>query len=138
MYTELAYGVVHENSEVFYCHSHIPIGPTSLIWPVLVTLVLRGRDHYSINEIPKRELFFCNIFKIFPFKALNDSNGTAHMLQFHSQSVQISVSERSETTQYETLLSDYDTDLEDLITHYVAIDFDPSHADLNLRQCSSY
>ncbi len=51
LYTELAYGVVHKDSEVFYCHPHIPIGPTTLIRPVLVTLVLRGDNdsHYSKN-----------------------------------------------------------------------------------------
>lgn len=51
LYAELAYGVVHEDGEVFYCHPHIPIGPAALIWPVLITLVLRGDNdsHYSIN-----------------------------------------------------------------------------------------
>lgn len=41
------------------------------------------------------------------------------MLQFHGQSAHISVSVGGETTQYRT-------DLEDLITHYAGIDFNPS------------
>ena len=48
------------------------------------------------------------------------------MPHFHSQSVEINVSVRGETAQYETLLGDYDSALEDFITHYVAIDFNPS------------
>lgn len=52
LYTEFAYGVVNEDSEVFYCHPHIPIGPAALIWPVLVTLVL-GKVMTAIIQLIK-------------------------------------------------------------------------------------
>jgi len=41
LYTELANSIVHQDSEVFDCHPHIPIGPTALVWPVLVAFVLK-------------------------------------------------------------------------------------------------
>ena len=63
------------------------------------------------------ELFFCIVLKDFPLKRRDCSNEKAHMLQFHGQSAHISL--RGETTQYRT-------DLEDLITHYAGIDFNPS------------
>lgn len=40
--TELAYGVIHEDSEVFNRHPHVPVHPAALIRPVLVTLVLHN------------------------------------------------------------------------------------------------
>ncbi|TNN73899.1 hypothetical protein EYF80_015916 [Liparis tanakae] len=43
LYAELAYGVVHEDREVFHRHPHVPVAPAALIGPVLVALVL-GRD----------------------------------------------------------------------------------------------
>lgn len=52
LYTEFAYGVVNKDSEVFYCHPHIPIGPAALIWPVLVTLVL-GKVMTAIIQLIK-------------------------------------------------------------------------------------
>lgn len=50
LYTELANGVVHQDSEVFNCHPHIPICPTALIWPVLVTLVLERGDNHDLID----------------------------------------------------------------------------------------
>lgn len=55
LYTELAYGVVHQDSEIFYSHPHIPIGPTALIWPVLETFVLWRQDNYDVNRYVKEK-----------------------------------------------------------------------------------
>lgn len=52
LYTELADGVVHQYSKVLHCHPHIPIHPTALVWPVLVTLVLK-RGKMDIQQSKK-------------------------------------------------------------------------------------
>lgn len=44
LHTELAYSVVHQDSEVIDCYPHISIRPATLVWPVLVTLVLQRDD----------------------------------------------------------------------------------------------
>jgi len=68
LYAELAYGVVHEDREVFHRHPHVPIAPAALIWPVLVALVL-GRDdsrESGIKSSCTNQLFLWNAFKAFP------------------------------------------------------------------------
>lgn len=45
---EFAYGVIHQDSEVFHGHPHVPVHPAALVGPVLVTLVLQNTAIRSI------------------------------------------------------------------------------------------
>lgn len=125
LYAELAYGVIHQHCEVFHCHSHIPICPTALIRPVLVTLVLR-----ETATIIQHNVFFTKGQKI--------SSANSHMAPLHSQWVHKSVSEISESTRRKTLRVIMTLPQEDLIAHYVAIDFSPSTCWFKSSPFSSY
>ena len=48
LHTKLAYGIVHKDCEVFHDHTDIPISPTTLVRPVLVTFIL-GKQQLQVH-----------------------------------------------------------------------------------------
>lgn len=58
LYTELAYGVVHQDGNILYSHSYIPVRPAALVWPVLVTFVLKGDNNKYIKTFTDKLIHF--------------------------------------------------------------------------------